>query len=387
MSQRSRVTGTRSSALWLLILIAVALIIGIVVAAFIFYPGYQREQAAAQHYAAGVAFQAVSDWEAAADEYRQVIAVAADYLDVQARFAEVRASVKGAIATAMTVVIVQAKQTQLAGDATATAVPVVTEQALEAHYQKGQALMNLKRWDEAKAEMEAVFRVDPNYSEVQAKMREIDMEIAKAIPTATPTSPVSPTPEATPTPLASPTPAVLFWDDFQDKSASATKWTPMGGLWEITDGKYFCSVGGTYKSAVSVAGDVSWQDFIYTLDVMGTEGVDKAVFFRYRDDKNTYAITIRSDPYNDISLGKGRNGNDILLQQAALGNRNGVWYSINITVIANVIKVYVNNDLYISYLDDSLPILNGRIGVGVWTGATGNTTNHFDNVRVLPARR
>ena len=169
MSQRTKVVGTRAPIIWLLIVIALVIIAGLAVGGLVIYPhlqGQRAEQArlaqAEQHYQAGVAFQNVSDWEAAEAEFKQVISIDANYKDVQARLAEVKVRL------------------------------------LEAHYQRALGLINLEQWAEAQVALQAVFALDPNYKDVQAQLAAVNTETAKLTPTATPTPPVTPTPESVP---------------------------------------------------------------------------------------------------------------------------------------------------------------------------------------------
>ena len=173
------------------------------VGGLVIYPQLQQKREvqarlaeAEQHYQAGVAFQNVGDWDKAAQEYEKVIVVEANYRDVQTRLADVKGKQAESEATAKAEV-----------QATAAAASTATAEALEVHYQKGLGYANIGRWEEAKAELEQVFEVDPNYKEVQAKLTEVEVEVAKLTPTATPT------PVTTPTPMATSTPAVHAYDD------------------------------------------------------------------------------------------------------------------------------------------------------------------------------
>ena len=188
MSQRTKVVGTRSFIVWLLIIIAVVMVAALAVGGLVVYPRLQEQRAeqarlaqAEQHYQAGVAFQNVSDWEAAEAEFKQVIALDASYKDVQARLVEVKTRLAESRATA-----------------TATAV--------ETHYQKALAHINLEQWIEAQMELQAVFETDPNYKDVQAQLAVVNAEISKLTPTATPSPSVTPTPRHTPTPKLTSTP-------------------------------------------------------------------------------------------------------------------------------------------------------------------------------------
>ena len=205
MSQIRTISGRRSALVWLTIVVILMLLVALVVAVLFIYPNYQRQQQVEQHYQAGIAFQDMGDWEAAEAEYKQVISIDANYKDVQTRLAEVKTRQSESKATATAVAIAQAEQAQIEAQATAVAAPTATADALEAHYQKGLGYMNLERWEEAKAELEHVFEVDPNYKEVQAKLTEVEAEIAKLTPTMTPSplatnTPTPPVATATPRP-------------------------------------------------------------------------------------------------------------------------------------------------------------------------------------------
>lgn len=175
MSQRTKVAGTRSCTLWLLAFIAIVLVVGMIAGGLFVLLRVQPQQTLEQHYQAGVAFQKVSDWAAAEAEYKQVITLDANYKDVQTRLAEVRTKLQ--VVTATVVALAQA---------TAVAAPTATAQALEAHYQKGLGYMNMGQWPEAKMELEQVFAVNPNYKDVQTKLKELEAVITKLTPTAKP---------------------------------------------------------------------------------------------------------------------------------------------------------------------------------------------------------
>lgn len=207
--QRRTVVGSRSSLLWLLILIGVVLIGAIVVVVIIVVPQLQAsrtEQArlveVERHYQAGVAFQGVDDWASAEGEYKQVITLNAGYKDVTVRLAEVRGTLSAIQATATTFAVAQEAQATTEAISTVAAAPTAAATALEAHYQKGLGFMNLNRWEEAKAEMEQVFATNPNHKDVQAKLLEIMAQLAS--PTSTITPSVTPSPKAkvaTPVPV------------------------------------------------------------------------------------------------------------------------------------------------------------------------------------------
>jgi len=203
MSQRTKVVGTHAVIVWLLIIMAVITVGALAVGGLVVYPQLQEQRAeqtrlaeVERHYRAGIAFQDVGDWVAADAEYKQVITLDADYKDAKTRLAEVKARLAESKATAIAVAKAQAEQARADAQATAAAAPTATAEALEAHYQKGLGYMNMGRWEEAKAELEQVFAVDPNYKEVQARLAEVEAKLEElSIPTATLTPEPTDTPE------------------------------------------------------------------------------------------------------------------------------------------------------------------------------------------------
>lgn len=71
-------------------------------------------------------------------------------------------------------------------EATLTAIPTITAEALEAIYQKGLAEMNIGRWEKAKSDLDVVFEINPNYKDIQVKLKEVETEIARLNSASTP---------------------------------------------------------------------------------------------------------------------------------------------------------------------------------------------------------
>ena len=254
MSQKHTISGRRPALIWLSILMVLILLVAVLIIVLFIYPNYQRQQQVEQHYQAGVAFQDVGDWDKAVEAFENVVAIDATYKDARTRLAEVKSKQQEALAqaqakaaqatataqaraeataTAATVeariaqatsvaatAIAQAKATAQAKEAKATATAEALAQ-LEEHYQKGLGYMNMGRWEEAKAELEQVFEVDPNYRDVQIKLVELEAKIAE----------LTPTPVPVPTNVALGKPVMLSTNRADDPASGQGEWPE-----DITDG-------------------------------------------------------------------------------------------------------------------------------------------------------
>jgi len=170
----------------------------------------------------------------------------------------------------------------------------------------------------------------------------------------------------------------LFWDDFEDEQFSKSRWSTLGGKWEIINGKYICLEGGK-----SIAGDPSWTDYSFKVSVLGKSVINKIVVFRFNGNDHHYGINLRSYPYNDLVLVKSIPGKSPeILHSSTLPNYNDAWYFLEITVEGNSTVILVNDEEIISYIDNDEPILKGRIGLGAMLGSTPESMVVFDNVEV-----
>lgn len=174
----------------------------------------------------------------------------------------------------------------------------------------------------------------------------------------------------------------LFSDNFE--VGNATFWGVATGIWSVqtidTSNRYgtIVSTSSTCCSE-TVAGDTSWTNYRYELDLLGKQGVDKNLMFRYINSLTKYGIHMTGSV---ISLEKHIPGSSVDLIIVPGSFINDVVYQVKIEAIGNNIKVFVNNVLYINYTDNNSPILNGKIGLRVGTGATFPSQVWFDNVVV-----
>ena len=240
MSQRRHtVTGYNPLAIWLLILLVLLAVVAVFAIIYLVAPTQQANRQARattearlaeasatatarqieadaaaatlqaeveQDYAAGLAFANAGDWQAAANAFRQVVALDAAYLDAPAQLAAALTQVETGAATATAQVVAMAAQVRADDQATADAAASATAQALAQLYAHAQGLMNLRRWTEAESELQTIFDQQPDYQQVQSLLATASAETAKLGPTRTPTESRTPTITPTPTPSHTPTP-------------------------------------------------------------------------------------------------------------------------------------------------------------------------------------
>ena len=260
----------------------------------------------------------------------------------------------------------QAKATVQAQEAKATATAEALAQ-LEAHYQKGLGYMNIGRWEEAEAELEQVFEVDPNYKDVQTQLAMANSEVMKLTPT------------ATPTPSATPTPTVLFTDDFTD--GAAAEWIQTHGTWIVVDGQYEGVGAGGNVDAWTYVGDEAWTDYSFQARVIFESGNGEMVFRSTEHWRNEYRLGIwwqQSPDYaNHLGLSKYKQGVSTMLwdQVCPIPITNPV--DVKVDVIGSKIRVYING-VKVMDIHDPDSLEKGRVGLGVvWDWRA-----RFDDVQV-----
>jgi hypothetical protein len=111
-------------------------------------------------------------------------------------------------------------------------------------------------------------------------------------------------------------------------------------------------------------------------DLDDTKG--KAIAFRNNGIYIGYNVNVRSSPWNDVVLGKGSFAPAAILTSAYLPNLTGEWVDVEIEAVGARIKVWVNGELMIDYVDPQ-PILRGWMFLGINAGGTGSGHAQFDD--------
>ena len=217
----------------------------------------------------------------------------------------------------------------------------------------------------------------------------LPIKAADQVVVETPFLPTPLPPQATPTlrVVAPPTDETLFSDRFEDPAASQQNWHLVSGVWTFDNGRMSCKADPV--SCEALVGDPSWQNYTFTVDMQGVEGVDKLVYFGVVDGKKTYLIKIRSDPANELVFVEQKAGKpDREIKKVPFKNYNRVPYRVSVTVKGKNLQVSIDS-LKLMDVTDNLSDLTGQVGVGLLP-ATGEgalvASIWFDNVEVVPVK-
>jgi uncharacterized repeat protein (TIGR01451 family) len=227
-------------------------------------------------------------------------------------------------------------------------------------------------------------------------------------------------------------PALLLEEHFED---SIDRWTPFLNYWRLKPGQWlwwpddgFNESGGATQACYAVPnkeaedallmylqpGAEDWTDYrIETKMILRTVGYPHGLWVRghYRDVGDTDTAGWVTGYY--IVVGGGINGDThyVSLKQlqtetdcwdAACNNPQNLydfnnpheltttkkdgnlqrwrWYTLAVEVVGNRIKVWLDGDLYIDYVDEKEPFLTGTVGLKTYKADTVS----FDDVIVTP---
>jgi len=161
--------------------------------------------------------------------------------------------------------------------------------------------------------------------------------------------------------------------------------------WQIIDNKYQIDLNGAGLYTRALTGSPDWEDYQLDVDITFNDGVDRYVILRYQAQENYYQINLRgywefdaTTPaiYLDkIVSGQGTN----LVQYSFPGkiyfNQNQE-YHLTAVVNGNRIRIYVDGEKIIDYIDNNLPITYGKVGFAVSGGDSGEGDMSIDNLQV-----
>ncbi|MFA6328553.1 MAG: LamG-like jellyroll fold domain-containing protein, partial [Candidatus Micrarchaeia archaeon] len=174
------------------------------------------------------------------------------------------------------------------------------------------------------------------------------------------------------------TPVNGTFEDFSSGSDSA--WVKNGGTWNVSGGSYISPTSG---EVVSVTGDPALADYVVESDFEIVSGNHASLIFRSPNINQFYQYEIYGGTNSlnggNINLYKYNSGYSNLAVTDIADLSYNTWYHAKAIVSGNVIKLYLNDVLLMTYADSSSPYLAGKAGVG-----THSAASIFDNFKVTP---
>lgn len=196
---------------------------------------------------------------------------------------------------------------------------------------------------------------------------------------------------------------ILFSENFNDGNSDGWEEHSPWGFWQVQGSEYKGSATYLTSPALpsySLNGQPDWTDYLLSADLIGSQGIDKQILFRVNNAQNrAYIFNFRSAYFsggNDAILAKRSpigSEHAVLLQSTSFISIPNVLYHINV-LVENLgttsvhIKISVNHEDVIDYIDQSNPILSGKIGLEVVPGGylpnpSGLITSTlYDNITV-----
>ena len=169
--------------------------------------------------------------------------------------------------------------------------------------------------------------------------------------------------------------SVLFQDNFD--LGNDNQWTRKSGqsLWQVSniDGsnRYGAVINSGSTIIDTIAGDQSWTDYIFEMDMLAKQGVDKNIRLRWNDAQGGFTYGFHFNPILHTSGGTN----------TFFSLQNDQTYHIKVIAEGTHFQLFVDG---IKVSDDFAPgvSLAGTIGLTVSTGAAFPTEVWFDNIVV-----
>ena len=187
--------------------------------------------------------------------------------------------------------------------------------------------------------------------------------------------------------------SVYFEDNFDDGNANGWQvehFTPpdpnhpnwQESIWTVnSDKQYGIRLPYGDMRTFSTNGSLSWTDYIYYVQLIGKEGIDKNIIFRYQNKNNWYGFHMVPD---GVHLGMMINGSySFDTRVSNFFFTNDKIYNLKIKISGGLVSFYENNNPIVeNYPVWNNPLSSGKIGLYASTGANYPTSVWFDNVMV-----
>lgn len=176
--------------------------------------------------------------------------------------------------------------------------------------------------------------------------------------------------------------SVIFEDDF---SQDLSKWQLVRGSlsdWRITDQEVIATIIQNFKVSEIRPTDqelVISFPYRYDVDFIHYSGADKNFVFNYRNNENWFEFHYSG---NSVYLAETYQGITHNLANKYYPLVLGQKYHATIEVNTSQVSFFINDNLLISYSNDSLSEKLGTISLRAGTGSVSPTIISFDNVKV-----
>lgn len=180
---------------------------------------------------------------------------------------------------------------------------------------------------------------------------------------------------------------ILYQDSF-DSEESLTNWT-ITGDWKIEPNNLRVLIPSTNSlSTIFYEPSSNWDNYSIKVKILSENGVDQNIGFRKKDDKNHYFVSFRyfqNEHGGNVALFLRENDSISTLQNYPLQKGNfelNHWYEVKIEILNNNIKVFLNQDKIIDYIDQNNTFEKGGLLFQSWSGNISNVLMRFDDLLV-----
>jgi hypothetical protein len=160
----------------------------------------------------------------------------------------------------------------------------------------------------------------------------------------------------------------LLEEDFDDGTADG--WTEGAGTWSVSSGVYTNTAQSGAGNSYSYAGDATWSDYTYEVDVTPTSGSNQWLIFRVQESGDFYLFQ-----FGNSTLYAKEGGDYTEITSGSASFSTGTTYHFKVDVTSDVITMYVDGSEVLSTSD--VTFSSGGVGFGGYESQA-----EFDNVVV-----
>jgi hypothetical protein len=161
--------------------------------------------------------------------------------------------------------------------------------------------------------------------------------------------------------------------------------------WQVVDNQAQIDLNGRNLYSRLLTGDPSWENYQLDVDLRLKKGVTRYILLRYQSQENYYQISLQGFWRYDFSTPAIYLDKFVANEKTELARyffpgkiyfNQDQEYHLTAIVDENHLKIYLDGEKLIDYIDDDSPLTYGKIGFGVWSGHSEEGDMNFDNLRV-----